>query len=442
MGKQGLLFFLFLLLLLPASAQRRKKETAADTTKDDYFKPDFFRYDNFIYKPFIRTVQLHPQGAELSEPVLRLNSGEKLELGFDDLEGDRKDYSYTFIHCDADWNPSDILAMEYIEGFTDDRISYYRHSINTLQKYTHYNLIFPAENMKITKAGNYILKVYQGSADNAVISRRFMVYDPKVTVLPLVSPATVIEDRNYKQEVDMTISHAGYTINNPYSDLKVVISQNGRWDNAVRKLKPQYVKNEELEYDNDRDNVFTAGNEYRYFDIRSIRQRLERVGSISRDSAKGVNVYLVEDEKRNFKRYSSATDINGKYAIRINEGKYSEAEADYVNVHFVLKYPAPLEGGSLYVFGALSDWSCQPSFRMNYNKEKGAYECTALLKQGYYNYEYAFIKDGEAAADNTEVEGMHYETENNYYIYVYYREKGTFYEQLIGYRQVNSLRKF
>lgn len=445
--------YLLLLVLSVSSAfsqeekkgrrDRKRAEAAADTTKEDYFKGDFFRYDDHVYKPNIRTVKLHEQSLEVSAPVIRLGGDQKLELSFDDLAGDYKSYSYTFIHCDASWNPSDILPMEYIEGFMDDKIGYYRHSINTLQRYTHYRVSFPNDNMKITKPGNYVLKVYLDAPANVVLSRRFVVYDQKVSILAAVQPATVIEDRNYKQEVDLTIAHPDYEITNPYTDLKVVISQNGRWDNAVTGLKPLFVKDRELVYDFDRDNVFNAGSEYRYFDTRSIRYKTERVRKIaSDDTLKQTHVHLVDDEKRTFKRYSSYNDINGRYIIKMNEAKYSEAEADYVNVHFFLAYNEPVEGGNLYVFGALSDWQCKTEFRLTYSKERGGYECMVPLKQGYYNYEYVFLKDGERGADNSLIEGMHYETENDYYIFVYYRQKGTFYEQPVGFQRVSSMKKF
>ncbi len=53
-----------------------------------------------------------------------------------------------------------------------------------------------------------------------------------------------------------------------------------------------------------------------------------------------------------------------------------------------------IEGGKMYVSGALNNWSFSNDNLMIYNQERRQYECTMLLKQGWYNYEYVFLKDG------------------------------------------------
>ena len=51
-----------------------------------------------IYLPNIKTAQLFSYGNQQSLPVYTLNSSDKLELEFDDLEGSVKSYYYTGIH--------------------------------------------------------------------------------------------------------------------------------------------------------------------------------------------------------------------------------------------------------------------------------------------------------------------------------------------------------
>lgn len=443
------LSFVFLLLNASCYAQKRNKSglwkalnepAIADTAVDDYYSDKSIRYEDYVYLSSIKTVQLHDESFELSQPILNLGSEEKLKLSFDDLDADLKNFSYTIIHCNSGWEPSGLMPAEYIDGFQDNSINEYRYSFNTLQKYTHYNAVFPNNSMRITKSGNYILKVYlDGNPENIAITRRFMVYQNKIMIESKVSAASIMSDRNFKQEIDFTINHTGYSITNPYTDLNVVITQNNRWDNAKTTLKPLFVKDAELVYDFDEDNVFTAGNEFRYFDIKSIRYHSERIADVKIDSA-GNTVNLVADEKRTFKRYSTYSDINGKYLIKVQEGNSSEVEADYCFVHFFLQYDAVITDGNLYVFGAFNAWKYNQENLMHYNNKRFGYECTLYLKQGYYNYEYAFLKDGSTAADNTLIEGMHFETENDYTIYVYHRRQGTFYDQLIGVKRINSMR--
>lgn len=447
--KAYILFLTFLLFSTIGFGQEKEKSgfwkalntpATADTLKEEYFEDNSIRYENFIYKASIKTVQLHDESFELSQPILNLGSEEKLKLSFDDLDADLKNYSYTIIHCNSNWEPSGLIAAEYIDGFQENTINDYSYSFNTLQKFTHYNTIFPNNSMQITKSGNYILKVIvDGNAEDIVITRRFMVYQNRIMLNAKVTAASIISDRNYKQEIDFTINHTGYSIMNPFSDLKVVITQNNRWDNAKTDLKPLFVKDAELVYDLDVDNVFSGGNEFRYFDIKSIRYQSERIGNVTSDSS-GNQVVLLPDEKRTFRRYSTYSDINGNYLIKVQEGNDSEVEADYCYVHFFLQYDAVLTDGNLYVSGAFNAWRYNQENLMRYNDKRFGYECTLLLKQGYYNYQYAYLKDGETAADETLIEGMHFETENDYTIYVYHRQQGTFYDQLIGVKRLNSIR--
>jgi len=439
-----LLLFTFLVFHLNCVAQKKNKSgfwKALNTADNTDTTTALIHYEDYVYKPNIKTVQLHNESFDMSQPILSLGAEGKLKLSFDDLDADYKNYSFTIIHCNANWEPSDLSAAEYIDGFQSNMIIDYHYSLNTLQKYTHYNVVFPDDATHITKSGNYILKVFlDGNADNVILTKRFMVYQDKISIQGKVGAASIISDRNFKQEVDFTIDHSGYDIADPFGDLHVVITQNNHWDNAKTTLKPSIVKDNELVYDYDVDNVFTGGNEFRNFDIKSIRYHSERIASVKTDSGL-ITVNLLPDEKRTFKKYSTLPDLNGNYAIKIQEGTNSEIEAEYCYVHFFLQYPEILTDANFYVFGAYNGWRCAPENLMKYNVKNFGYECTMYLKQGYYNYEYVYIKNGTTTADETLVEGMHYETENDYTIYVYHRQQGTFYDQLIGVKHLNTVAK-
>ena len=374
-------------------------------------------------KPNIKTVQFHRNGWDMSPPLIKMNTGEKLKLTFDDLDADGKEYSYTIIHCDANWQQSDIEKYEYIDGYEEDYIYDFQYSANTIVQFTHYELLFPTDDLKPELSGNYILKVYFDHEDSLYFTRRFMIVDQQVAIEGRVKQATVIEDRNYKQEVDFEVLAQNYTIVNPYRDMKVIIQQNGRWDNAVTDLKPKMVINGKLDFNYDAENVFDGGNEFRALNLKSLKYNAENIAKIDY-TWEGYQVTLRPDEKRPFKIYRSADDINGQMKIKTEDQSITETQAEYVNVHFFLPVDAPLIDGDIYINGQLTNWFLDDESKMVYNFQRKGYEKTMLLKQGYYDYQYVMKYRNENVGDVGFIEGNHWETRNKYTILVYNREPG------------------
>lgn len=141
------------------------------------------------------------------------------------------------------------------------------------------------------------------------------MYENLVDIQASVHAATSAEFRQQKQEVDFSIGTSRYPITNPFGDLKVKILQNFRWDNALDNLKPIFIKDDLLDYNYDEENTFNGGNEFRRFDIRSLKYETEFVQRIVMHDD-GTDVYLMPDKVRYYTRYSSDNDINGKFEIK------------------------------------------------------------------------------------------------------------------------------
>jgi len=425
------------ILFLIVSASIARANHAPDSTIE-YYSENTLRYDDRAYIPTISTVILSVDPATMLPPIMQLNSADKLYLSFDDLESDYKSLWFTIIHCSAEWEPSNVSASDYIDGFPEQQITDYSFSRNTLQRYTHYNTTFPGEGFKILLSGNYLLKVYQDNdPEKLILTRRFMVYENKVSLSGDVHASTLVADRNYKQEVDFTVTYTTTEISNPFQEIYPVILQNGRWDNAIVGLKPQFLMNQELRYDYEDVNVFKGGKEFRWFDTRTLRLNTERVERIEKDSGR-YDVFLLPDERRTFKKYMNNADINGKFLVRTQDNADSDLESEYCWVHFFMPWDLPVSEGNMYVFGAMTDWQCTAKNKMSYNKERRGYEATLYLKQGYYNYEYVFLKDKETAADDYVAEGMNQETENDYWILIYFRQVGSRTDELVAVKRFNS----
>ena len=387
----------------------------------------------------IKTILCHKLEDQLSLPIINLNSNEKIKVSFDDLNVNIKEYFYTIIHCNSDWTESDIMQSEYIIGFSKNPITDYEFSFNTIQKYTHYQFTFPNNNIKPRISGNYVFKIF--TLDNNIVAyKRFMVLDNIISIDANVKRATLAKNRNEKHEIDFSIKHPNIKIANPFSDIKVIIKQNNRNDNSLTELQPLFIKKDELDYDYDDENTILGNNEFRYFDIKSLRYHSDKVKSIITDST-GNNVYLFNDKSKSFLRYSIEKDLNGNYWIESQEARNSNIEADYTFVHF--KLPSDhISYGNLYIIGKFSDWELKEEYKLTYNHKEKSYENQIYLKQGYYNYHYAIHDTNNNEIDVSFIEGTHYQTRNDYYIYVYYRDNTIMYDRLIGFLKTSSKELF
>ncbi|MEM9992230.1 MAG: DUF5103 domain-containing protein, partial [Bacteroidota bacterium] len=225
--------------------------------------------ENRTYYEGIHSVKFHPQGVAFSYPILPLRSGGRLHLSFDDLENDIMDYAYTIIHCDKDWNRSNLEDLEYLDGFTGELLENFSTSFGTYANYVHYDLFLPNQDLRWTQSGNYLLVIYDQDNDNEVVlTRRFMITEELVNIEAKAVPVMRIGDNRTHQEIDFTIYHEALPLRNQQNDLSVTVLQNGHWQNAIDNLKPLFMYKDKLSYDYQGKIVFPGLNEYRMLDLR------------------------------------------------------------------------------------------------------------------------------------------------------------------------------
>lgn len=404
-------------------------------SNQDYYESDFLRFNNHNYLENLRTVTLHPKGWPLGQPILTLGEDHQLELHFDILDSTMGNYMYTLIHCDYNWKQSELDPQEYLNGPIEDFLNEYEYSRNTYQRYIHYTLKIPNFTTRITKSGNYLIKVFEeGDQDQVILTRRFCVIEESSPVnLDInVHQATRVNQRYSHQEVDFSISFGSYAVTNPYTDLNVIILQNHSWENAMTDLKPRFVKDRVLDYDYDGENTFEGLNEFRLLDIGDTRYTGRGVKRVTFTENEN-HAYLEQDKSRSAITYLQNPDLNGSFYIRNNrEGTEGNVDADYVQTHFSLKRNSALAKGDIYIYGALTDWQIKPEAKMSFKQLELQYEADLYLKQGLYNYMYVLVQDGNERVDMTFIEGSHFETENDFTILVYHRPLGLDYDKLIS----------
>jgi hypothetical protein len=388
--------------------------------------------DNYVYDTKIKSVVLAPTQKPLAYPVLQLGKEGTLTLSFDELKEGVSNFTAEFVHCDANWSISNLLAQEFFDGFTKEYLDEGIPSQNTLTSYVNYRYTFPQKG-KFLISGNYLLKIYRDNdPDKLTLTRRFLVAEQQVNIVPDIGFSSDVSKRYRLQAVNFKLYPGNFPINDIHQEIRIEALQNFRWHTRKRGLKPIYVYNDHFEYRFDASKDFEGGNEFRLIDIRNIWQQAGRIRNIERGK-KQTDILFSADNPRT-SNYLSEQDMNGNFAISARGVNNPEISADYVWLTIPLVLKQPLEKGDIYLFGGLTDWRIQPEFKLSL-LEENTYYSKIFLKQGVYDYIYV-IYDGQKI-DEYALEGSYFETENYYTILVYYRGPVDRTDRLIGFKHIN-----
>lgn len=402
-------------------------------------KSNFAVAPDSIYMPNIKTVMLFKTGDQLSIPIINLNGNDRLELHFDDMDADVKNYYFTYQLCNYDWQPVNVGTFDFIKGFSQNRISKYRFSSLALTRYTHYSAVLPQNNSYLTRSGNYILKVYlNGDTSQVAFTKRLMVVDSKAAVLGKVTQPFAPEYFHTYQKVQFNVDVKGIQSFNAPQQIHVVVLQNYRWDNAIMDLKPAFIRGSNMEFNSETSGIFPGGKEWRWLDLRDFHLQSDRV--LTADYNKNsTEIYLRPDIPLSGERYVYYRDLNGKRSIEAIRGVNPYFEGDYATVNFSFLAPNGEEytNKDIYLYGQLTNYEYTDSLRLKYDVTKRKYETHLLMKQGFYDYTYVAVDKNDPSIHES-LDGNYYETENVYTILVYYRSFTGRSDELIGVGIFNS----
>lgn len=391
---------------------------------------------NEIVNDRIQSLQVVANGDWLSLPVMELGNG-YVDIDFDDMSHEYRRYVYKLEHCEADWTVSeDIFESDYCEGFADgNTIDDVEKSLMTNTLYTHYSLRIPNSRCKPKLSGNYRITIYDDNDDGKEVLRAcFFVVEPTARQMGVglsVSANTDVDINNSHQQVSMKLNYGNlYRVTNPQEQLKTVVLQNSRWDNARWNAKPQFINLDGLIWNHNRDYIFEAGNEYRKFEILSTDVASMGIDNISWDGSQYHAYPFLALPRPN---YLYDEDANGAFLIRNSDNIENDTQSDYMMVHFQLKGPKVADG-RIYVNGAWTNDRFLPRYEMVYDDAAQMYETQVLMKLGYYSYQFLLV-DNSGRARVLPSEGSYYQTENNYQAFVYFKEQGGRTDRLVGYTQ-------
>ena len=281
-------------------------------------------------------------------------------------------------------------------------------------------------------SGNYRLTVYDdNNEEEPMFTACFMVVDPKMEVGLQVTTNTDVDINHSHQQVAMEVSYNNCRVIDPTSQVKTVVLQNSRWDNAVVNAEPQYtMMGKGLKWDHNRALIFDAGNEYHKFEVLDTDHPTLGIDRIRWDG-EYYQVFPFLSEPR--PNYIYDEDADGSFIIRNSNDRENDTTCDYVCVNYRLKAPE-LKEGQIVIDGR---WTTEEpeTYVMSYDPEQRLYTAKILQKQGYYSYQYLWVTaDGETRPLPSE--GNFFQTENRYQAFVYYKGTGERTWRLTSYDQI------
>jgi hypothetical protein len=393
-------------------------------------------YKNKVYSENIKSVTIGNKSIDVGEPMLTLNSNSAINISFDQLDDQINNLQYEIIHCNVDWQESELMEMEFLDGYKVNYIDNISKSFGTLNAYVHYEFNIPNENIALKKSGNYIIKIFdEYEPEISLANLKFYVSENIMDAKFKIVETSNFDERNYQQEFEFSFSYDPNTITDPYNNFLISIQQNHQEFNEISVESPNFVREKSIVYLANSDRVFDGGNEFRFFDISSFRKVSEKVNTINYiDST--YHIELIKEPKRSYKQYLSYKDLNGKFFLRSFDHQNDEIQSEYGWVNFHLS-SYEVESNDVYIYGQLSNWEINEKFKMTYDSSLKEYSHKVFLKQGYYNYLYVTTNEKGNISHRT-IEGAHFETENEFIIKAYYRDPIDLYDRILSYKVFNS----
>ena len=390
---------------------------------------------HLVKVPNVKSLQVVVNNNWLDMPVMKLNSNDILNIGFDEMSHNYHRFVAHIERCEADWTTSDqLFESDWLEGFNDQVIEEYENSLNTTVLYTHYQLQIPNEQCRLKMSGNYRIHVLDEDENNEeVLVAEFRVVEKRMDVGLSVTTNTDLDFNEKYQQVNLSVNYNSLKVTNPSEQLQIFVFQNGREDNMKDNPRPNYVTPTSLRWEHNRSLIFDAGNEYHKFEVLDpthITLGLDHVEWNEEERKYHVYPFVCEPQRN----YLYTEDADGAFYIRNSDNYENDRLSDYVYVHYRL-CPAPFYEYSRIIIDGQWATEAPETYYMEYNDKDKSYNATILQKMGYYNYQLLML-DADGTTHHLPEEGNFFQTENRYSALVYYRGISERTWRLVGHQSI------
>ena len=390
----------------------------------------------FSYDFQIKSLRVFSNREQTSFPVIDLSEQSKkfISIEFDIQSNEMPNLSIVFRFCDSDWNVYDNAFL--LNPLYNTENNLWLETSPTIVKGAryHYSGTFPNHNVTFPYSGNWkFFIVDSNNRDIVYDSGRFFVVQPFIKMNVELAKEGLQGDVSQFAILQRSISiKTNFILPDtlfPANIKKVVIIHNRQIYYPIVIDRISYTEDRFYEWNASNKFSFTArnlhpGNRYRETDLRNVGKYGTPTVNAKFGNIETSNLFT--QERRDFFGGSFLMDFKNEYA-------------DYMNVVFRLRPPDDVKS-SIFLVGAFTNWRVLPEYEMY--DDNGLMNLSVELKRGVYDYQYV---TGNVVGDHVEninweiLEGNFFETDAEYYIFLYYQtpEKGG-YENIIGFKKYNS----
>ncbi|MCC5940134.1 MAG: DUF5103 domain-containing protein [Balneolaceae bacterium] len=377
----------------------------------------------------IRSIQFHRAGNVNSPPIIELNTNQRLNLQFELLQFDSRQFRVYVSHHNPDWTRSAIGRDSYIDGLFTVYMDGGRISSVRQPQYRQYRFDFPNDDLRILKSGNYMLRIEDADNGYLVMALPFFVTENEGNITSSVEQ--LITPRQNLRSSHRPVSRFRLPdfVDQPQFDLEFYFVQNRFWGRAAEATEVDFSSPAEVHYEMDRNRPFIGDYEFLELNLNNFTQSNPQV--LEYFPAENPPKVILFDDISGF---SASGRLVGSGGFgRPN----SSLNAQYADVHFSFEPGiSPEMDAEIYLTGDFNNWSIQSANRLTFDNETSRWGTNVILKEGVYRYKYVLMEDGRV--DDLFFDDLFTNTRQEYHTFVYMRDNREFYYRLLQFNHFFS----
>lgn len=377
-----------------------------------------------------RSIRLHKPGNPASPPIIELRNNQQLQLTFEMLEFDSRQFRVSFTHHNPDWSRSPLPPDFFMEGLQTHYIDGGRVSTGTQRpQYRQYQFRFPNEQFSFTRSGNYILRVEDQDTGYLVFSLPFFVTENRGSITSSVDELTT--PRRNLRIIHQPVSRYSLPdfVDQPQFDLEFFYVQNQFWSKIRQADELDFSAPGEVHFELTRNSAFIGDYEFLELSLDELSQNNPQVFEAAPHEVP-PRVVLMDD--------ISGFSATGRLIPSSRFGMPDERlNARYANVVFRFEPGEEIkEDEEIYLVGDFNNWSIRSGHKLEHNPKIDRWETSTIIKQGLYNYKYVLLDDEDI--DDLFFDDLFLRTPQEYHAMVYMRDPQQFYYRLLQVNQFYS----